>query len=154
MYIIKYSNGLEEDKFKINRLINIVFFNTFFYRYNALHILLYTYNVGYGDCIMSILIDIIAEEKERLEELLKFYRDEISKYPKGYISKRKRNGNVYCYRSYRDGDTVKTVYIGISGSDDVKELEKTIEKRHDFEKKYQQAKMNLKEAKGLLRGKK
>lgn len=103
---------------------------------------------------MSILIDIIAEEKERLEELLKFYQSEILKYPKGYLSKRKRKGNIYCYRSYRDGNTVRTLYIGIAGSDDVKDVEKLISKRRDFEKKYRQAKMNLKEAKGLLRGKK
>jgi hypothetical protein len=103
---------------------------------------------------MSILTDIIVEEKERLEELLTFYKSEISKYPKGYISRRKRNGNIYCYRSYRDGNTVRTIYIGITGSDEVKDIEKDIEKRRDFEKKYRQAKDNLKEAKGLLRGKK
>ncbi|MBN2546074.1 MAG: hypothetical protein JXB50_09780 [Spirochaetes bacterium] len=103
---------------------------------------------------MSILKDMIKEEKERLEELLKFYRNEINKYPKGYISRRKRNGNIYCYRSYRDGERVRTIYIGIAGSNEVKEAEKKIEKRREYEKKYRQARANLKEAKGLLRGKK
>lgn len=102
---------------------------------------------------MSILIDIIVEEKERLELLLQFYRKKISKYPKGYISKRKRNGNIYCYRSYRDKDKVKTIYIGIADSDAVKDIEKKIKIRREYEIKYQQVKINLKEAKGLLRGK-
>ena len=73
---------------------------------------------------MSIMLNIISEEKERLEELLKFYKKEISNFPRGYISQRKRNGNIYCYQSYREGNTVKTKYIGIAGSNEIKELNK------------------------------
>ena len=32
---------------------------------------------------MSILMDIIEDEKERLQKLLKYYKNEISQLPKG-----------------------------------------------------------------------
>jgi hypothetical protein len=102
---------------------------------------------------MSTLLDIIRDEKERLEELLTFYEEEISRYPKGYLSKRTRNGHVYCYRAFREGNTVKTIYIGLESSDEVKVLTKEMKRKKDLEEKYRQAKVNLKEAKGLLRGK-
>ena len=102
---------------------------------------------------MGTLIDIVVEEKERLEELLKFYNKELKKYPKGNVSRKKRNGNYYYYQCYRDGSTVITNYLGKEDSPEVKEMRKKIEERIRIEKNIKRAKENLKEAKGLLNGK-
>jgi hypothetical protein len=102
---------------------------------------------------MGTLIDIIKEEKERLEKLLIFYKQEISKQPKGYISKKKINGNEYCYRAYREGNTVKTVFVGVEGSDEVKKVKEKINERKKLEFLNRKAKENLIEVKKALREK-
>jgi len=99
-------------------------------------------------------MDIIEEEKERLERLLVFYSSEIVKLPKGHISKKKIKGNVYCYRSYRDGTTVKTIYIGKENSDEVKELSEGIKERQKLQELSRRTKKNLEEAMRALRAKK
>ncbi|OHD12118.1 MAG: hypothetical protein A2Y41_00025 [Spirochaetes bacterium GWB1_36_13] len=101
---------------------------------------------------MSGLKDIVIEEKERLEKLIIFYNQEILKYPKGYISKKMRNGNIYYYNSFREGKKVKSVYIGKVESPELKEFEKQIDKRKDLEKKLNTTKKNLKEAGKMLNG--
>lgn len=96
-----------------------------------------------------MLLDIVTEEIERLEELLEFYEKELIKYPKGYLSKRNRKGNIYYYRSYREGKKVKTIYIGIEDSDAVKMMIKQMVKKQTLVEKLKQVKSNLKEAKRL-----
>lgn len=101
---------------------------------------------------MSGLKDIVVEEKERLEKLIIFYNQEISKYPKGYISKKMRNGNIYYYNSFREGEKVKSIYIGKAESLELKDIEKQINKRKELEKKLSITKKNLKEAGKMLNG--
>ena len=101
-------------------------------------------------------LDILEENKEeieRLENLLKFYQDEISKLPKGYISIKNINGHKYCYQSYREGKKVKTVYIGDESSEQLNEIRLKIDERKKLDELYKQTKKNLKEAKGSVRGK-
>lgn len=102
---------------------------------------------------MSTLIDIIQEEKERLENLISFYENEISKLPKGYISIKNINGHKYCYQSYRDGKKVKTIYIGDESSEELIKIKLKIDERKKLEELYKQTKKNLKEAKRSIRGK-
>ncbi len=103
---------------------------------------------------MSILMDIIEEEKERLEKLLIFYKQEIEKLPNGYISKKKVNGNIYCYRSFRDKKNVRTIYIGSEFSEAAKDMGNKILERKKLEELYKKTKKNLAEAKRALHGKK
>jgi hypothetical protein len=102
---------------------------------------------------MGTLEGLIVEEKERLEGLLEYYRNELKKYPKGSVSKKKRNGSFYYYQCYRDGSTVITNYLGKVDSPEVKEMRKKIEERINLEKKIIRVNENLSEAKGLLNGK-
>lgn len=102
---------------------------------------------------MSTLTDIIQEEKERLENLISFYENEIYKLPKGYISIKNINGHKYCYQSYRDGKKVKTIYIGDESSEELIIFRKRIEERKNLEKLYRQTKKYLIETKRSIRGK-
>ena len=103
---------------------------------------------------MSTLIDIIEEEIERLEKLSIFYKKEISKLPKGYISSKKIKGHIYLYYSFRKGNTVKNIYIGGDSSKKLKEIKERIQERKKLEALLKQAKQNLAEAKKALRAKK
>lgn len=102
---------------------------------------------------MSTLMDIIQEEKERLENLLEFYQNEISKLPRGYISLKNINNNKYYYQSFREGKKVKTIYIGDESSEKLMDIKNKIEERKKLEKLYKQAKQNLIEAERSIRGK-
>ncbi len=101
---------------------------------------------------MSVIKDVISEEKDRLISLISFYQSEIEKLPKGYISPKKRNDGVYYYISYRDGSKVRSKYIGKSDSDNLKELIIAVKKRKDLESKLKQARVNLKEVQRMLNG--
>lgn len=99
---------------------------------------------------MSIIKDILSEEKERLEKIIKSYEKEIDNLPRGYISLKEINNNKYVYRSYRQKDKVKSVYLGKPGSDKVKKVQEKIKERKNYEKLLKQAKKNLKEVEKVV----
>ena len=82
---------------------------------------------------MSVIRNILEEERERLSKLLEKYKKEIEKLPRGSISKKIRNGKWYLYRAYREKKSVKFEYIGKESSLKAQEIDKQIQKR----KKYQ-----------------
>lgn len=94
---------------------------------------------------MSVIKDILIEEKERLEKLSSSYREKISSLPKGYISVKRINGNKYAYKNYREKDKVKSEYLGKPGSRKVHSIENAIKERRNYEKMLKHAKENLKE---------
>jgi len=100
---------------------------------------------------MSTLMDIINEEKNRLEKLLIFYDKEIQKLPKGFISRKKINGNIYYYRCYRKDNSVKTIYLGTEKSDNFNKIQEQISERRKLEHLKRKTKENLLEAKRALR---
>ncbi|HBD95640.1 MAG: hypothetical protein A2015_11305 [Spirochaetes bacterium GWF1_31_7] len=102
---------------------------------------------------MSTLMNIIEDERDRLERLEKYYLTELSKFPKGYLSDKRINGNVYSYRAFREGGTVRTVYLGSVDSEEVQELKNQIAERRKIQDLLKRARENLKEAKRVLRAK-
>ena len=100
---------------------------------------------------MSVLKDVIQEEYNRLDSLLKLYDEKISECVKGSISVKKRGKHSYFYLAYREEAKVKFFYIGKEGSLSVKEISDKIEKRHRYEKMRKESKENLQEARKLLR---
>ncbi|MGM0442442.1 MAG: hypothetical protein ACQEQC_08505 [Elusimicrobiota bacterium] len=99
---------------------------------------------------MSIIKDILSEEKERLEKLIESYKKEIDNLPRGYISIKEINDNKYAYRSYREKDKVKSIYLGKPDSNKVKEVEEQIKERKNYEKLLKQAKKNLEEVEKVV----
>jgi len=102
---------------------------------------------------MSTLMDIVEDEKDRLERLEKYYLSELSKFPRGNLSEKKINGHAYCYRAFREGGTVRTVYLGIVDSKEVQELKKEIVERRKMQDLLKRTRDNLKEARRVLRAK-
>jgi|SRR6056297_563377 len=102
---------------------------------------------------MSVIVDVIQEEYNRLEALLKEYEDKIRSYPQGSLQLRMRGKQGYYYLSYRDkaDNRVKDIYIGKEGSEKVEEYKKYIEERRKYVQRKKQVEKSLKELRKLLR---
>lgn len=99
---------------------------------------------------MSVVIDVIHEEAERLGSLISLYDDKIAGLPKGSISEKPRGNCMYCYLAYRKDGKVKFDYIGSKNSDKVRALRSQIEQRKKYEEKRYESIQNLKQIERLL----
>lgn len=70
---------------------------------------------------MSVLKNVLIEEKERLEKNIYAYSEILSKLPKGSIVVRKIGKNAFVYRNFRAHDHVRSLYLGKKGSPKVEE---------------------------------
>ena len=69
----------------------------------------------------SVLKSVLEEELERNVHKQELFLNELSKYPKGSLVVSNIHGDSYLYRRYREGDKIKSEYIGPIGSDEAKE---------------------------------
>ena len=60
---------------------------------------------------MNLIIDIVLQEKQRIDYMLEKYQALLAGLPKGTISEKTVNGNTYYYLKYRDGKKVVSKYI-------------------------------------------
>jgi hypothetical protein len=98
--------------------------------------------------------DVLKEELENSLRMQKRYEQELSKLPKGSISKRSIKGNVYYYLVYRENGKFKSEYKGKSVSDE--ELKKYNEAkimRAKYRNSISKLKKQIRYLKGTLRGK-
>ncbi len=79
---------------------------------------------------MNLIINTILQEKQRIDYLLEKYQALLAVLPKGTISEKPVNGNIYYYLKYRDGKKVVSKYIS---KKDIEDLRQQIEKRHHVE---------------------
>lgn len=94
---------------------------------------------------MSIIKDILKDEKERLILLRNQIEEQISSLPKGSLSKKRRNNHFYYYLAYRKGRKVIFKYVGKENSSQVISLDEDIQKRRKFEKRLRDIKRDLKD---------
>ena len=78
---------------------------------------------------MSVVVDVIQEESERLRSLIRLYDDKIAELPKGSLSEKVRGNRLYYYLAYRVGSSVKFDYIGPQNSEKVKDIREQFEQR-------------------------
>jgi len=97
-----------------------------------------------------MMIDVLKEEKERLESLIREYDRQIKALPIGSISWKKRGNGEYAYRAYREVNTVRFEYLGKRGSEKAETMEESIGKRRELDNKRREAARNLKEIKRML----
>lgn len=79
---------------------------------------------------MNLIIDIVLQEKQRIDYMLEKYQALLAGLPKGTISEKTVNGNTYYYLKYRDGKKVVSKYIS---KKDIEGLRQQIEKRRHVE---------------------
>lgn len=99
---------------------------------------------------MSVVVDVIQEEAERLKSLIRLYDDKIADLPRGSISEKPRGNRIYCYMAYREGGKVKFDYIGSNESDKAQRLRTQIEQRKKYEQQRRESLKNFKQVERLL----
>lgn len=83
---------------------------------------------------MLVIEGVLREEKARLDDMEKAYREKIADLPKGSIQCRMLGAKRYAYLKYRDeSGRVIQKYVGIVDSEPVKELERQIVMRRNHE---------------------
>jgi hypothetical protein len=93
---------------------------------------------------MSIVKDILRDERDRLSLLKDQIENEIGSLPKGSLSRKKRSNRFFFYLFYREGDKVIFKYVGKEDSPKVRSLEKDIKKRRKLEQRLREIKVALK----------
>lgn len=73
---------------------------------------------------MPIFQGVMEEELERNLRKQEAFMAELSAHPKGYLSICRIGGVDYVYRKHREAKKIISVYIGLPGSEEVREAEK------------------------------
>jgi hypothetical protein len=100
---------------------------------------------------MSILTDVLKEEQDRLGSLIKTYRREIAKLPKGSLSVKKIRHGLYAYRAWRQKDKVRFEYLGQAESEDALKFKERMEERRKYARLMKDAGKNLQDVERMLR---
>ena len=79
---------------------------------------------------LNLILNIILQEKERIDRMLAKYQEELGTLPKGTISEKKVRQSTYFYLKYRDGKKVISRYVP---QKDVETIREQVEKRRHVE---------------------
>ena len=79
---------------------------------------------------MSILMNVLQEEMERLERQQAVYERDLQALPKGYISRKNISGKEYFYLQYRAGKKIVGRYISAK---ELPEVERQVNRRLQLE---------------------
>ena len=98
---------------------------------------------------MSILMEILQEELDRLERQEAAYSADLQELPKGYISKKNIRGKESYYLQYRDGQKIRSQYVSAK---DLPELEEQIRRGKRLKESLRRVKDDQKKLRKVLRG--
>jgi hypothetical protein len=101
---------------------------------------------------MSILKSVLQEEYQRLIELFNNYEDKLKKLPKGSISRKVINGEVYLYRVFRENGKIRFIYIGKEKSEVGKKALRDRKEHIKYQDLLKQVKSEIKEIRRALNG--
>jgi hypothetical protein len=94
---------------------------------------------------MSVLTDVLKQEKRRLAALALKYEKELKILPKGKVYIKKRKDNDYYYLAFRLKTKVKFIYLGKAGSEKLREVNEKLARRTAILAKLKQVKEELKQ---------
>ena len=101
-----------------------------------------------------VIKSVLKEELANSLRMQKRYERELSKLPKGSISKRNIKGHEYYYLVYRENGKFKSIYKGKSVSDkEFKKYRQAKQQRAKYLNALSQLKKQVRYLKGVLRGK-
>lgn len=96
---------------------------------------------------MSILMEVLAEELERLDRQQAAYEASLLELPRGYISKKKIQGKEYCYLQYKEGGKVVSKYISAAN---LPAVEAQVNQRKQLEASLRRVKQDQKKLRKVL----
>jgi len=79
---------------------------------------------------MSVLMDVLREELDRLDRQQVAYEADLQEMPKGYISKKNIRGKAVYYLQYREGSKIRSKYVSVN---DLPVIEEQIKRRKQLE---------------------
>jgi hypothetical protein len=82
---------------------------------------------------MSLLLEIVAEEKSRIENMIASYESELSTLPRGSLVCKKVKNHEYYYLQFREGKKTVSAYVG-GKSEKTDTLQRQIDRRRQIEK--------------------
>ena len=97
---------------------------------------------------MSVLDEVLIEEKERLLRMKSRMQSEYNELPKGCLSKKMIHGTCCYYLQHREGDKVVSKYVK---SADVEDLSKKIERRRSLKKSLREIDIQLKKIQKVVK---
>lgn len=97
---------------------------------------------------MSVLDEVLIEEKERLLRMKSRMQSEYNELPKGCLSKKMIHGTYCYYLQHREGDKVVSKYVNTA---DVEDLSKKIERRRSLKKSLREIDIQLKKIQKVVK---
>jgi hypothetical protein len=83
---------------------------------------------------MSIFEGVMAEELERAKLHVSEYQALLDSLPKGYVSLLTIGGKRFAYWKWRDGEHIRSKYLGVVGSEEEKDARNRYQERKRLEK--------------------
>ena len=99
---------------------------------------------------MSILMEVLKEEMDRLERQQLAYEADLQEIPKGYISKKNVRGKISYYLQRRDGNKIISKYIS---ANDLPKVEEQVRRRKQLEASLRRVKEDKKALRKVLKAK-
>ena len=96
---------------------------------------------------MSILMEVLKEELDRLNRQQVVYSADLQELPKGYISKKNIRGKESYYLQHRDGNKIVSKYIS---AEDLPDVEEQIRRRRQLEASLRRVKEDQKKLRKVL----
>jgi hypothetical protein len=95
---------------------------------------------------------VLREELENSLRMQERYKEELSRLPRGSLSKRIIKGHEYYYLVYREDGKVRSEYKGKSSPEEIAEYEVAKKKRAQYRKQLSKVKKQIRFLRGALRG--
>lgn len=96
---------------------------------------------------MSILMEVLQEEMDRLNRQQLAYEADMQELPKGYISKKNIRGKESYYLQHREGSKIISKYIS---SEDLPDIEASVKRRKQLEASLRRVKQDQKKLRKAL----
>lgn len=96
---------------------------------------------------MSVLMEVLQEELDRLVRQQAAYEADLQEIPKGYISKKNIRGRVSYYLQHRDGKDIVSKYISLA---DLPKIEQQIQRRKQLEASLRRVKEDQRKLRKVL----
>ena len=97
---------------------------------------------------MSILMEVLKEELDRLERQQLAYEADLREIPKGYISKKNVRGKLSYYLQHREGKKIISKYISAK---DLPVVEEQVRRRRQIEASLRRVKEDKKALRKVLK---
>jgi hypothetical protein len=107
-------------------------------------------NVVKEATFMDMIKNILGEELEDAEALIKHYQENLSKLPKGSLSVKNINGREYIYLQYREGGKVVSKSLEKLSEKEKKKLQNDISQRKKLERLIKETKQKIEYLKKAL----